>query len=98
MKRVPVTGAEDITGTRPLCCMGLKPPSWSVTQADEFWLPDLRNPLSAQTAVTGVDQVYHTRPGLPSGVISRRQFISCVGGQMTILLTGSNTRDNGQRQ
>jgi GDP-D-mannose 3',5'-epimerase len=37
----------------------IKRPQWSESEADEFWLLDLRNYRNALLAMAGMDQVYH---------------------------------------
>lgn len=52
----------------------LKRPAFAPTEADEFWLLDLRRPRSAQRAMVGIDQVYALAADMGGmGYISRYQ-------------------------
>ena len=68
MHRICVTGAGGVIGThlvRRLKAQGywvrgvdLKQPQWSQSEADEFWLLDLRVRRNAMLVMTGIDSVF----------------------------------------
>jgi len=68
MTRVLVTGAGGFIGSHLVTFLkkrghfvrgvDIKKPQWQASDADEFWLLDLRSSQNAQTAVAGMDQIY----------------------------------------
>ncbi len=83
-QRVLVTGAGGFIGHHLVSYLkgkgywvrgvDLKPPAFAATEADEFWLLDLRRPRAAQRAMSGIQEVYALAADMGGmGFISRYQ-------------------------